>query len=86
MPRDIVEIQNCVFGKISNGEKARKIKVYSTFVKSPKTAILGEKSVFGVIFLVFGKSYQVSREFWLRHGVSDWGLVIDEEKIIVQER
>ena len=21
-----------------------------------------------------------SREYWLRHGVSDWGLVIDEEK------
>jgi hypothetical protein len=21
-----------------------------------------------------------SREYWLRHGVSDWGIVIDEEK------
>lgn len=32
------------------------------------------------------KLLEASREFWLRHGVSDWGLVIDEEKIIVQER
>lgn len=26
------------------------------------------------------KLLDISREYWLRHGVSDWGLVIDEEK------
>lgn len=26
------------------------------------------------------KLLDVSREYWLRHGVSDWGLVVDEEK------
>lgn len=26
------------------------------------------------------KLLDVSREYWLRHGVSDWGLVIDAEK------
>ena len=25
------------------------------------------------------KMLDISREYWLRHGVSDWGLVIDEE-------
>ena len=25
------------------------------------------------------KQIDISREYWLRHGVSDWGLVIDEE-------
>lgn len=25
------------------------------------------------------KLLDISREYWLRHGVSDWGLVIDEE-------
>ena len=25
------------------------------------------------------KLLDASREYWLRHGVSDWGLVIDEE-------
>lgn len=25
------------------------------------------------------KQLDISREYWLRHGVSDWGLVIDEE-------
>ena len=25
------------------------------------------------------KMLDISREFWLRHGVSDWGLVVDEE-------
>lgn len=26
------------------------------------------------------KLLDASREYWLRHGVSDWGIVIDEEK------
>ena len=26
------------------------------------------------------KLLDVSRDYWLRHGVTDWGLVIDEEK------
>ncbi len=26
------------------------------------------------------KLLDASREYWLRHGVTDWGLVIDEEK------
>ena len=26
------------------------------------------------------KLLDASREYWLRHGVNDWGLVIDEEK------
>lgn len=26
------------------------------------------------------KLLDVSREYWLNHGVSDWGIVIDEEK------
>lgn len=26
------------------------------------------------------KLLDASREYWLKHGVSDWGLVIDEEK------
>ena len=26
------------------------------------------------------KLLDASREYWLRHGVSDWGLVVDEEK------
>lgn len=25
------------------------------------------------------KLLDASREYWLRHGVTDWGLVIDEE-------
>jgi len=26
------------------------------------------------------KLLDISREYWLKHGVSDWGLVIDEQK------
>ena len=25
------------------------------------------------------KQLDISREYWIRHGVSDWGLVVDEE-------
>lgn len=28
------------------------------------------------------KLLQASREYWLRHGVSDWGLVIEKEEVV----
>lgn len=31
------------------------------------------------------KLLDVSREYWVRHGVSDWGIVIDEERETTKE-
>lgn len=28
------------------------------------------------------KLLQASRDFWLRHGVSDWGIVIEKEEVV----
>lgn len=55
MSQDIEKMRICVFGKILNEKKSRKIKGYSNFLKFPKTANLGEKSILGKIFLIFGE-------------------------------
>lgn len=48
----------------SNGDLMVRECVFRRFLTKPMTVNL----------------LDASREFWLKHGVSDWGLVIDEEK------
>ncbi len=48
----------------SNGDLMVRECVFRKFLTKPMTV----------------KLLDASREYWLKHGVSDWGLVIDEEK------
>ena len=76
--KDIVEIRcNVLLDDFSEGDYT------SDFLCVKKTGeLLVRECLYRkqIIKPMTAKLLEASRQYWLRHGVTDWGLVIDEEK------